>query len=213
MQHYSLRERAYLLIKERILNLEYKPGSQLREETLAEEISMSRTPVREAINKLAAEGLVNSVPRKGIFTKEVDEKEIADLIEIREALEILSVTKCIQSATDASLISLASLLNQFEAALTKKRFKKLNALDSLFHLEIAKLSNNDKLISYLSEIEDFMRITRAIEKETDPETKNRQTLQEHRNIFQAIKSGNIENAQKAVIKNITSMKENLGITP
>jgi len=95
MKHLSLKERSYLIIKEKILNGDFEPGSRIREDILAEEISISRTPVREAINLLSAEGFLNNIPRKGIFMIDPTKEEIIDMLEVRIVLECLAVEKFI----------------------------------------------------------------------------------------------------------------------
>jgi len=209
MEHLSLKESAYRIIKEKLLNLEYEPGSRIREDLLAQEISMSRTPVREAISQLSAEGFVNNVPRKGVFAIELSPEEIRDLLDVREPLEILAVEKCIKKINDEQLLALEKNIKEFESAWLAEDFKACNFLDSKFHLEIATISNNKKLIEFLKEIEDFMHIARVIEKKANPKMKNELTLKEHRKILEAIKKRDIEAAKEAVRINIRTMRANL----
>lgn len=211
MEHLSLKESAYKIIKEKLLGLEFEPGSRIREDLLAQEISMSRTPVREAINQLTAEGLVTNVPRKGIFVVQLTSEEISNLLDIREALETLAIENCIDKATEAQIKLLDNLLDEFQAALAKDNFKKCNALDSRFHMEIAKISNNIKLIDFLTEIDDFMIIARMLEKKDQPKLKNEITLEEHKVIMEAIKNRDKQEASKAIRTNIKTMKANLGL--
>lgn len=209
MEHLSLKESAYKIIKEKLLNLEFEPGSRIREDLLAQEISMSRTPVREAINQLSAEGLVNNIPRKGIFVVQLNAEEINNFLDIREVLEILAINNCIDKIDPERLDGLASLLAEFAGALAENNFKKCNRLDSEFHMEIARISRNQKLIEFLSEIEDFMHIARSIEKKAEPRLKNELTLKEHTEIFNAIKNRDKDKAGTAVKQNIQTMRVNL----
>lgn len=211
MEHLSLKESAYKIIKEKLLNLEFEPGSRIREDLVAQEISMSRTPVREAINQLSAEGLVNNIPRKGIFAIQLSSGEISNFLDIREALETLAVENCIKKADTRALNVLENILGEFESALKKEHYQKCNQLDSKFHMEIAGTSQNNKLIEFLSEIEDFMHLARAMEKKAEPGAKNELTLREHRAILEAIKKGDVSGASDAVRANIRTMKANLGI--
>ena len=211
MEHLSLKESAYKIIKEKLLSLEFEPGSRIREDLLAQEISMSRTPVREAINQLTAEGLVTNVPRKGIFVVQLTSEEISHLLDIREALETLAVENCIDKASQTQIKNLNSILEEFEAALAKDNFKKCNSLDSRFHMEIAMISNNKKLIDFLMEIEDFMIIARTIEKKNQPKLKNELTFAEHKAIMKSIGNRDKEEASKAIRTNIRTMKANLGL--
>lgn len=212
MEHLSLKESAYKIIKEKLLNLEFEPGSRIREDILAQEISMSRTPVREAINQLSAEGLVNNIPRKGIFVIQLTPQEISGFLDIREALETLAVVNCISKISNDQIELLDNILLEFQESLMADDFKRCNSLDSRFHLEIAKVSENKKLIEFLGEIEDFMHIARAIEKKAEPKLKNQLTFREHKTILDSIKNKDIEAARSAVRANISTMRENLGIS-
>jgi DNA-binding GntR family transcriptional regulator len=212
MQYPSLKERAYSIIRSRILNGEIEPGVRIREDLLAEEISMSRTPVREAINQLAAEGLVKNIPRKGIYSIDLSEEYILELLDVRESLEILSVKKCIERITDVQLAQLEKINQDFAKMLEMGKYDKCNELDSKFHATITRFSGNRKLIQYLSEIEDFMRIARVFEKKTMPEEKNKATLQEHKEILECIKNKDKDGAARAIVTNITTMKINMGIS-
>ncbi|HHV64252.1 MAG TPA: GntR family transcriptional regulator [Peptococcaceae bacterium] len=211
MEHLSLKESAYKIIKEKLLNLEFEPGSRLREDLLAQEISMSRTPVREAINQLSAEGLVNNIPRRGIFVIQLTPQEISDFLDIREALEALAIEKCISNITERELKALEKIQMDFKSALAENNFKKCNSLDSKFHQEIAQISNNKKLIEFLGEIEDFMRIARAMEKKEQPKMKNELTFKEHQAILEAIRDKDVKRAREAISVNIRTMKANLGL--
>jgi DNA-binding GntR family transcriptional regulator len=212
MQHLSLKESAYKIIKEKLLNLEYEPGSRLREDLLAQEISMSRTPVREAINQLSAEGLVHNIPRKGIFVIQLTPQEISDFLDIREALEALAIENCIRKIDEREFKVLEKIQMDFAAALNENNYKKCNSLDSKFHQQIAKVSKNKKLIEFLGEIEDFMHIARAIEKKEQPKQKNELTLKEHQAILEAIRDKDVQRAREAISANIRTMKANLRLT-
>lgn len=211
MEHLSLREKAYRIIKEKLLSMEFEPGSRIREDLLAEEIAISRTPVREAINKLIAEGFINNIPRRGIFFIEIKKDEILDLLDVREVLEILAVDKCIEKLSPKQMRNLEKILDDTERALNSVKYAHCNELDSMFHLEIAKISGNKKLIGFCRDIEDYMRIARAVEKETQTRKKNQRALEEHRLILECIKNKDRVGAEKATRNNIMSMRKNLGI--
>jgi DNA-binding GntR family transcriptional regulator len=211
MKHLSLKEKAYEMIKQKILNGDFEPGSRIMEETLADEISMSRTPVREAINRLVAEGFVENVARKGIFFTSVSKEELKDLLELRLYLEKMSVAKCIQKANDKNLQLLEINLQNFKKAMDENDYKKCNELDSDFHRTIARMTENKKLIKFLKEVEDFMIIARTLEKKDSPKPKNERTYEDHKEIFEAIKNRNTERAVLAMEENINRMPKNLGM--
>jgi DNA-binding GntR family transcriptional regulator len=211
MKHYSLKESAYRIIKEKLLNCEFEPGSRFREDLIAEEISMSRTPVREAINQLVTEGLVRNVPRKGLFVIELTPEWIADLVDVREVLERLAVEKCIERIDDEGVQRLGEIVHAIEENFAQENFKECNELDGVFHQEIASLAANIKLVKFLKEIEDFMHIARAMEKRVMARERVEISLKEHREIFAAIERRDRRGAVEAVIRNIETLKKNLGV--
>lgn len=211
MKHPSLKEVAYSAIREKILTGAFLPGVRIREDQLADEISMSRTPVREAINQLAAEGLVNNIPRRGIYLNEISPEQISELLDVRQALETLAVTRCIDNIDASGLDRLAAIQKDFADCLSEKSYQECNRLDSLFHREIATLAGNITLIRFLAEIEDTMLIARLIEKKSDPDVKNRLTYLEHGQILSSIVNKDKVGAIEAIRNNLNRMKLNLAI--
>ncbi len=92
----SLKDKAYTIVKDRIINCVYPPGSVLVEKDIIEEIAVSRTPFREAINALSKEGLVEMLPRKGVFVKSITLKDINDLYAVREINEPFALRLAMQ---------------------------------------------------------------------------------------------------------------------
>lgn len=209
MKHKSLNETAYEMIRDKILRGDFELGSRLREDLLAEEISMSRTPVREAVNRLVASGLIVNHVRKGLYLIQPEDREIEEFIDIRCALEKLSVEKCIQNLTEANKAKIVSNLTAFKAALDKGDYEKCNALDADFHATIARIADNGKLIEKLNKLADFFQLVRRAEKKAHPKEKNERTLREHTQIADAILAGDVEAAQKTIASNIDTMRINL----
>lgn len=211
MEHPILREKAYAAIKQKLLNRYMKPGERIREDLLAQEVSMSRTPVREAISQLTAEGLIVSLPRKGLFCVSPTCEEMLDMLKIREALEVLAAQECAQRITDQEISSLEVLLGNYERALTSGNHHEASDLDSQFHKSIAEASRNKKLIRFISELEDFMRLAREKERpDLTPEEKERSICQ-HRAILEGIQQHNVTGAGEAMRTNILGMKRKLGL--
>lgn len=209
MKHKSLNETAYELIRDKILRGDYELGSRLREDLLAEEISMSRTPIREAVNRLVASGLIVNHVRKGLYIIQPEDREIEEFIDIRNALEKLSIEKCIQNMTEAHKAKIISNLEAFRAALEAGDYDECNALDAEFHATIARIADNGKLMESLNKLSDFFRLARRAEKKVHPKEKNEKTLKEHSLIVDAILAGDVEAAHKAISANIQTMRINL----
>jgi DNA-binding GntR family transcriptional regulator len=211
MEHPILRDKAYGTIKQKLLYREIQPGERIREDLLAEEVSMSRTPVREAISQLTTEGFIVSLPRKGLFSASITQEEMLDFLKIREVLEVLAIQECIQRVTNEEIGRLEELLADYERVLTSGSRREASDLDGRFHMAIAELSKSKKLIRFISEISDFMCLARAKERpELTPEEKE-MSIRQHRSILEAIQRRDIPRAVEAMRANILGMKRKLGL--
>jgi len=209
MKHKSLNETAYEIIRDKILRGEFALGSRLREDLLAEEISMSRTPVREAFNRLVADGLIINRARQGLYLIQPEDREIEEYIDIRISLEKLSVEKCIRNISTVQKETIHSNLQKFKEALDQDDFETCNSLDADFHMAIARIADNQKLLSLLKELSAFFQLARRTEKRTNPKEKNEQTFKEHSRIIEAILASDVDAACRAVAINIETMRTNL----
>jgi DNA-binding GntR family transcriptional regulator len=211
MEHPILRDKAYVTIKQKLLHREIQPGERIREDLLAEEVSMSRTPVREAISQLTTEGFIVSLPRKGLFCASISHEEMLDFLKIREALEVLAVQECTERITDGEIAGLDKLLTDYELALLSGDRHKASDLDSLFHMGIAEMTKNRKLIRFISEIGDFMSLARTKERPDLTSEEKELSIRQHRAILDAIRKRNVPRAIKAMRTNILGMKRKLGL--
>ena len=202
MKHLGLKDTAYKLIKDRLLSGAIKPGSRIREDLLAEEISMSRTPVREAINQLSAEGFVYQIPRKGIFATEITREELIDITEIRVMLETYAAKICCRKITEEQIVELEDVFNKLKNALLNNEKAEYGMYDGLFHKKIAEYTGNKKLYNFVSDIEDSVIFSRRMDvynirhKYTEQDS-----IQQHEDILNAIKSRDEEAAYNAMEKN------------
>src|SRR5579885_2668705 len=94
-------ERIYKLVKARAIAFAFRPGERLNEVALAREFNVSRTPLREALNRLVAEEFLTWQPRRGYVVRKLDSKEVFDLYELRAALEVTAAKLACERATDA----------------------------------------------------------------------------------------------------------------
>ena len=209
MAHQSLKEIACQTIRAKILRGDIKPGMRIREDLLAEEIDMSRTPVREAINQLAAEGLVINIPRRGIYLAEMQADMLLDLIDVREALETLAITRCIEHISNDQLAELNRLQEQFRQSLLDQCYEDCSQLDSAFHRMIAQIAANARLIKFLAEVEDAMQLASLIDNSKNAREKNQTIYKEHGKILACIAAKYPDGAVQAIRENISSMRISL----
>lgn len=138
-------DRAYLAIRDLIVSLELAPGALIQEPVLMERLGFGRTPVREALRRLAQEQLVEVFPRRGMFVTNVDVRDLARISEVREALEPEAARLAAERATDAERDELLALGDQI------KRGADLMALDERIHRSVYKAAHNDLMEKTLSE--------------------------------------------------------------
>jgi DNA-binding GntR family transcriptional regulator len=141
----SLADKAYLAIRDRIVSLELAPGALIDERALVDDLGMSRTPVREALMRLAQERLVEVYPRRGMFVTGVDLRELARLSEVRAVLEPEAARLAAARATDAERAELSALVGEIAAA------DDLMGLDERIHRAVYRAAHNDLLEATLEQ--------------------------------------------------------------
>lgn len=207
MESNVLKDRAYTAIKEQLLNGDIPPGSRIREDIIAKEFAVSRTPVREAINQLYRSGFVEIIPRHGIFAATITKETLLELTQVRESLSALAVRCCCARITEAEVENLYSILEKYDDACDRKDLHSRNILDGQFHKQIALYSGNSILYSYLSDIEDKAIYSRNMINYSFFQTDSRRV---HREMVDAIRKHDVEAAVESTIKNVNHLYESMG---
>jgi DNA-binding GntR family transcriptional regulator len=145
----SLAEKAYHAIRDLIVALELAPGAVIEERELMERLGIGRTPVREALRRLAQERLVEVFPRRGMFVTAVDVRELARLSEVRVVLEPEAARLAAGRATDADRAAIAELLEELAAG--GRNDRELMQLDERIHGAVYRAAHNDLLEATLSQ--------------------------------------------------------------
>lgn len=146
----------YNLLRDRIVAGELRPGDVMSEASLAKEFGVSRTPIGEALRQLAHEGVVHQVPRFGTIVRDIPASELAELFEIREALEGMAASKAAASITSEALNELRSLCNAIDTEIDRNQsagnstldrdgLKRFLAADMAFHMLIIASAGNGRL--------------------------------------------------------------------
>ena len=208
MKFSGLKEYVYHELKKKLISNVISPGERIYEEVIAEELEVSRTPVREAINQLVAEGFVENRPRKGVFAAVISKNELAKMLDVRIALESLAIKLCCEKISEEQIEELEEIMKNLEKLLRKKEFTKASQWDSRIHRFIAEVADNKKLSSYINDIQDVFAYTRGYNiKWTDQKVER--SIEEHRKIVEAIANKDEERAIGIVRKDIESMREYL----
>ena len=191
-----LRDVVFNTLREAILRGDLVAGERLMELQLAAKLGVSRTPIREAIRMLEQEGLAITIPRKGAIVAGMTEKDMQDVLEIREALEELSVQVACDKITDEEIAKLQKNMKNFEHSLKSGDLKKMAQADVEFHDVIYQATDNPKLISMLNNLREQMYRYR-VEYLKNPQN-HEQLLKEHEAIYKGI----VEKDKKAVTEMI-----------
>lgn len=137
-----LADRAYEELRDRLVTLQIKPGEPIDEDRLGRELEMGRTPIREAIKRLALENLVAVFPRRGTFAAEINITDLAHITEVRQALEGQAAYRAAERLTDSQHAELTRLLEELRASRGSEDVPALMALDTRVHRFIYRLSGN-----------------------------------------------------------------------
>lgn len=196
----SLREVVFEAMREAILTQVLKPGERLMEVQLAEEMGVSRTPVREAIKKLESEGFVVMVPRKGAYVAELSPIDMQELYEIRSGLEILACALAAERATQEEIEEMQNFLNQATEHFASENITGIVKYDIGFHGLIYQATRNERLIAVLNNISQQVYRIRAASILL-PGRKD-ESLEEHKKILEAISLRDIDLAQRLAREHI-----------
>lgn len=199
-EYLPLRDVVFNTLRQAILRGELKPGERLMEIQLANKLGVSRTPIREAIRKLELEGLVLMIPRKGAEVADITEKSLMDVLEVRKALEELSVRLTCDRITEEEIRELKVAAEDFRETLKRADITEIAEADVRFHDVIYAATKNQKLIQLLNNLHEQMyryRIEYLKNEEVYPKL-----LREHEEIISRISRGEREEAVRIVCEHI-----------
>ena len=149
-----LSEKAYQLIKQKVITLELPPSAVIDEQVLMRELDLGRTPIREALQRLDSEGLVNIVPRRGTFVSDISITDLQAIFELRTVLEGFCARLAAQRITDEQIERMASVLQDLEEVQSGDR-RALMSLDQRFHSLLYAAADNEFLRATLHQLYDL----------------------------------------------------------
>lgn len=202
-----LREVVFVTLRRQILRGELKPGERLMEISLANKLGVSRTPIREAIRMLEHEGLAVMKPRRGAQVAKISVQELRDVLEVRESLEILAISKACERMDAEDLSAMDKAAKRFED-LALRPGADLTALaeaDVAFHDAIYNATKNRRLIQILGKLREQMYRFR-IEYLKNPSVR-RELMEEHRQICEAVKEKDTALAVRRIAEHIDNQRQ------
>ncbi len=202
-----LREMVFEALMDAIMLGQLSPGERLLEVQLADEMGVSRTPVREAIRRLELEGFVVMVPRKGAYVAGLSIQDVESVYEIRTALECLAVDLAAKRMTDEDLTELEALSDELHDTWQSGNVENWAILDSHFHESLYKFSRNERLGLVMANIMEQLSRYRIICLANASVREN--SLAEHRKLITALKARDCEAAKIAATEHIQNTKQSL----
>ncbi len=203
----SLHSRVYNQIRNDILNGVYEPGESLVETKLSEELGVSRTPVREALRQLELEGLVQSVPNKGVTVKGVSQQDIQDIYTIRMLIEGLAARWAAEKIAPHELEELKEAVDLEEFYTKKNDYEHLLQFDTRFHDIIFRASKSMPLTHTLSTFHNYVQKARKVSMSSPKRAE--EVLQEHKAILQAIVDKDADKAEQLTTQHVRNASQNL----
>ena len=206
-EYLPLRDVVFHALRRAILTGELVPGERLMEIHLAQQLGVSRTPVREAIHKLELEGLVSMIPRKGAMVAEISERGLKDVLEVRRALDVFCAELACERMTEEDAVRLKEASDAFEAATLTKDTTVIAKADVDFHDIIINSTGNERLISTINNLAE--QIYRYRFEYIKDEKQHKYLIEEHRMLRDAILNKDVEGAKKAARTHIDNQEKSI----
>jgi DNA-binding GntR family transcriptional regulator len=195
----TFADRAYLALKDVIVSLNvYDRPTEVRldERQLAQDLGISRTPVREAMAQLEREGFVRSVPRRGVYVVRKTKQEVIELITAWAALESMAARLITQNARDEEIARLRAMFATFENGTLHAKLDEYSEVNIEFHQTIIRMSRNRVLIDLAENLFTHMRMIRG--KTIGEQDRADRSIRDHMNIIEALEARATERAEALV---------------
>lgn len=187
-------------LRQMIMDFDLFPGTRITETEIAENFKVSRTPVREALQRLELEGLVSIMPKQGCFVRSVDIQTISEYYDVRVALEGAAVELACQHMSDEAIDQLVDKWNPKKSSMEFDDPEQIREVEESFHVAIAEGSGNPVLADYIKDVNDHIRIIRRL---GFPDEKSiRETYEEHYSLCKLLKKRDAVKAKQMMIEHI-----------
>jgi DNA-binding GntR family transcriptional regulator len=201
-----LSEKAYRLIKEKVVTLELPPSAVIDEHILMQELDLGRTPIREALQRLDSEGLVNIVPRRGTFVNDISVTDLQKIFELRIVLEGFCARLAAQRITNEQLKRMESVLQDLEQ-LQDGDPQALMSIDKRFHRLLYASADNEFMADILNRLYDLsLRLWHLVLNRLD---EVRHSIEQHGDVYRALKEGEGDRAEAIIQKHIVEFQQGI----
>ncbi len=204
LSHLSLSEKVQEILREKIINQQIAPGTKLVEELIAQELGVSRTPVRQALNALSKTGLFKYIPRKGMYTIQLTKKDVDELYDIRMVMEGLAIYRATLRIGKEDLADMCKEQEFAEQEFQKGNLEAFINVDTRFHDRIIANCENQRLQDQLDRIRDLIFMYRLWCITRYPRV--HLSLKEHRELLEGMIRRDQEYAEKCMRQHIELAK-------
>ena len=196
----SLTDELVDILRDRILKGEYKIGEKIKENQIATEFKVSRTPIREAFKQLENEGLIDYIPNRGCFAKGFTRQDIEDIYAVRKALELMAVEWAVSRICDEQIQALQEQSELMEFYTVKKDSDKVLELNSAYHDIIYDAAGSRFMAQILRSYKEYIEQTRKVI--LYEQAYLEEILKEHKAVLAAIKARDVDGAKKAMAEHL-----------
>jgi DNA-binding GntR family transcriptional regulator len=201
----SVTDRAYEAIRAAIVEGHLVPGKRLSEESLAEQLGVSKTPVHDALGRLVADGLVQMVPYQGASVVQLTSEDVNEIYTLREKLECLAIQLAVAHVDESLLQSLDAGFSSFQRPLRHAEFSHYFEIDARVHDAIAQMSCNRRLMRYLNSLRSQALAARYISSRAPGYTDG--SIDEHRAVVGALLARDAANAEEAMRRHLDAARQ------
>ena len=202
-----LREIVCESLRTAIIGGVLKPGERLMEIQLADELGVSRTPIREAIRKLEQEGFIDMLPRRGAYVANISIKDVIDVYEIRIALDVLAAGLAAERITGEELSLLRQRLGIIKEVVEHDDMEKIGEYDWAFHEVLYKASKNERLVGIINNLRD--QLTRLRVTSMNYQDRIQDTMLEHELLVESIANREPELAKRRAFEHMRNAEKTL----
>ena len=206
----TFKDKAYAALRDVIVTSDvYRSRSDMRldERQLAQDLGISRTPVREAMAQLEREGFVRSVPRRGIYVVRKTKHEVIEMITAWAALESMAARLITLSASEEEIAGLRAMFATFEDGRLHAQLDEYSEVNIQFHQAIIRMSHNSVLIHLAENLFAHMRMIRR--KTISEDDRADRSIRDHMNIIQALEARDTERAEDLVRQHALGLAEHV----
>lgn len=203
----SLSQQAYYLLRDRIVTLRIPPGTMVNERELMEEFGLGRTPIRDALRRLADDDLVEVYPRRGIYVGPIDVGDLRAVSEVREQLEGFAARLAAERASEQDLADIRALLDEVEATAGNNDQHRLIHLDQRIHRVIYRAARNPFLEAALDRY--YVLALRLWFLALERVRQLKDAVHEHQDLLEAIAAGDADAAEACARQHVVEFEREI----